>query len=95
MDAKLIIDDFYVTRTVGYGCWQKGHKLTKEINSYIDVLKSIQKEAISGGDVSEALKSYIDCVSSIKDELNDLGNLLERTTECFITDIDSADKYLF
>lgn len=95
MDANLVIDDFYVTRTVGYCYCGIGRNLNEELNRYIEVLQSIKNDAIKDGSVSEALNKYIDCVNLIKQELIEISKLLETTTEGFIVDIDEADQYLF
>lgn len=102
MDANLIINDDYIPR-VGRVRNSQGLTLdtnygdskTCVFNTYINILESIKSEAISQGDISQALDAYISCAKSIKGQLKSISIDLEKLCNNFIDEIDKADKDFF
>lgn len=65
------------------------------IVGYKQCLVNIADNAIVSGSVNEALRIYISYVCSLVDVASDLGNKYENMCRMFISDIESADDYLY
>lgn len=102
MDANLKVDDEYVQR-IGRIRNIQGLKLDVDygngkdciFNAYINILESIKSEAIIQGDIANALEAYISCAKSIKGQLKSISDDLKNLCNCFIEEIDVADKDIF
>ena len=94
MDANLIIDDEYV-HAVGDLCKTKGEELEKLLDSYVQILSEIENEAISKGEISNTLTIYKGYVKKLNDGLSFVSSNVNAVCSGFITDINTADDYLF
>lgn len=94
MDANLIIDDYYV-QEVGRLCYIRGQKLEEILDSYMSILTEIETEAITSGEISQAVTAFRECVAILNDRLSVISANVNTIAKSFIIDINNADNYLF
>lgn len=94
MDANLIIDDSYV-QEVGRLSSVRGRKLEEILDSYIGILTEIETEAISSGEISQAVSAFCECASLLNDRLLTISSNVDTVADSFIIDVNTADDYLF
>lgn len=94
MDPNLIIVDEYVQQ-IGRRCAQRGEALEGILADYLQLLREIKTEALVDGRTSNSLGVFIDCVSLLSDQLGILSDNADRACQTYISDINTADDYLF
>lgn len=94
MDANLIIDDNYV-QEVGRLSSVRGRKLEEILDSYVGILTEIETEAITSGEISQAVAAFRECVSMLNDRLSTISTNVDTVADSFIIDVNTADDYLF
>lgn len=94
MDANLVIDDNYV-REVGRLSSVRGRKLEEILDSYVGILTEIETEAITSGEISQAVRAFRECVAMLNDRLSAISTNVDTVADSFIIDVNTADDYLF
>ena len=94
MDANLIIDDNYI-QEVGRLSSIRGRKLEEILDSYVGILMEIETEAITSGEISQAVSAFRECVTMLNDRLSTISTNIDTVADSFIIDINTADDYLF
>ena len=94
MDANLIIDDSYV-QEVGQLSTVRGKKLEEILDSYVGILTEIETEAITSGEISQAISAFRECVALLNDRLFTISSNVDTVADSFIIDVNTADDYLF
>ena len=94
MDANLIIDDNYV-QEVGRLSSIRGRKLEEILDNYVGILTEIETEAITSGEISQALVSFRECVTMLNDRLSTISTNVNTVANSFIIDVNTEDDYLF
>lgn len=94
MDSNLVIDDDYV-KEVGNTSYVRGKKFEEILHSYVEILKEIENEAITSGDMFNALVEFRECVALLNDRITKISSNIDTLTEGFIIDVNEADDYLF
>lgn len=94
MDANLIIDDNYV-QEVGRLSSIRGRKLEEILDNYVGILTEIETEAITSGEISQALVSFHECVTMLNDRLSTISTNVNTVANSFIIDVNTEDDYLF
>ena len=94
MDPNLIIVDEYV-QSVGSNCVRRGQDLEQILATYLQILREIKEEALIDGRTSASLGVFIDCVNLISDQVSILSDNAQRACQNYISDINTADDYLF
>ncbi len=94
MDANLIIDDNYV-QEVGRLSSVRGRKLEEILDSYVEILTEIETEAITSGEISQAVTAFRECISMLNDRLSTISINVDTVADSFIIDVNTADDYLF
>lgn len=94
MDPNLIIDDEYITE-VGKACKARGKKMEEILDKYIEILDEIRVEAITKGNISEAINAYVGCAKLLNNQISEISSSVNLICKGFITDVNSADEYLF
>ncbi|MEE0931024.1 MAG: hypothetical protein UIM53_08490 [Acutalibacteraceae bacterium] len=94
MDANLIIDDNYV-QEVGRKSSERGKMLEEILDSYVTILSEIETEAITSGEISQAVAAFRECVALLNDRLTTISNNVDTVADSFIIDVNDADEYLF
>ena len=94
MDANLIVDDNYV-QEVGRFSSVRGRKLEEILDSYVKILSEIETDAISSGEISQAVAAFCECVPLLNDRLSAISTNVSTVADSFIIDVNTADDYLF
>lgn len=94
MDANLIIDDNYV-QEVGRLSSVRGKKLEEILDSYVRILSEIEMDAITSGEISQAIVAFRECVTLLNDRISTISTNVDTVAESFIIDVNIADDYLF
>ncbi len=94
MDINLVIDDDYVT-TVGVLCRKRGNELEDILDTYMLILKEIEEEALTAGEISTTLNEYRSCVELLNEQIASISKDIEKICKNFISAINVADDYLF
>lgn len=94
MDANLIIDDNYV-QEVGRLSSIRGRKLEEILDNYVGILTEIETEAITSGEISQAVVSFRECVTMLNDRLSTISTNVNTVANGFIIDVNTEDDYLF
>lgn len=69
--------------------------LDSAIEKYDVCLKNVMDKGIMSGDVHEALRAYIVYVERLKGVSKNLGDNFKKMTDNYLSEIDSADRYLY
>lgn len=91
---QLIIDDDYC-RAMGDYFTKQGEHMDKVIAEYVSILQDIKKNAITSGDVSDALGTYISYAQKLNKQVGNISTVAKSHIENFLTRVDDADQYLF
>ena len=94
MDANLIIDDGYVS-DVGRMANIRGIALEEVFDSYLTILTQMESSAVVGGEIASALTAYRESVQKMNDQITTLSADMKNVCDCFLTDFNTADEYLF
>lgn len=93
--SDLVIDDEYISSLGSFYTSMGDNIIDEMINSYIEKMQEIKDKAIMEGDIAESLQAFLEYAQSLKDIAGEIGTELKDLMECFITDIDQADEFLF
>ena len=88
------IDDNYI-QEVGRLSSIRGRKLEEILDSYVGILMEIETEAITSGEISQAVSAFRECVTMLNDRLSTISTNIDTVADSFIIDINTADDYLF
>lgn len=92
--TDLVVDDEFIAGASG-----EIRALCEEIEDvllqYRRILLKIKDEAISLGETHEAVEAFYEMAQTLKSKFDDLGGCSDVTLDCFVSEIDSADKYIY
>lgn len=94
MDPNLIIDDGYIGTAGDYSAL-RGRNLEEIFDSFIVILEEIKTEAITSGEINNALEQYIQVVKMLDNHISDISSGVNTRCDSFLTAINEADSYLF
>lgn len=69
--------------------------LEEEIGTYIKILNQVTTEAAKAGHTTTRYQEYAEIISGLQGQLSRLGTMLNTTANNFVSDIDTADSYLY
>lgn len=69
--------------------------LDKEVGVYINILNRVTTEAAKAGHTTTRYEEYSGLVSGLKGQLGRLGDMLNATSNEYVSAIDKADSYLY
>ncbi|WP_075718708.1 hypothetical protein [Roseburia sp. 499] len=93
-EKDLIIDDEYCT-TMGNYFETQGQILNTMVKDYIAALEKVRKNAIKSGEVAKALDVYITYAKKLDGQMEEISVIAKKQVSDFLTQVDSADEYLF
>lgn len=94
MDPNLIIDDEYVY-AVGSACARRGEALEAILDSYVQLLTQARSDALISGEIADALGVFIECVTMLNDQITTISDNINKITQAYVQEINTADSYLF
>lgn len=93
-EKDLIIDDDYCT-SMGNYFYLQGQMLNTMIKAYIATLEKVRSNAIKEGEVADALDAYLVYVKKLDGQIKEISVIAKNQVSDFLTQVDSADEYLF
>lgn len=93
-NGNLMVDDEYC-QNMGNYLQKKGCELDRIVTEYINILQEINNTAIMNGETAEVLSQYIECCRKLEGKITYLSNVANQTVTQFLSDVDTADDYLF
>ncbi|MDD6795979.1 MAG: hypothetical protein PUE01_11325 [Clostridiaceae bacterium] len=94
IDDNLIVnDDDFSSMAEHYN--DIADKFTGYLNTYSDSLQKILSEGIKAGKVHNNLQSFSAEVNNLKDQINSLATDASSAVTDFLSEIDTADSYLY
>lgn len=91
---ELVVGDEYCAEISQY-LVEQGRRLEQLISSYIQILNTARENAITGGEVADALSRYIEYVNRLSNRFGIVSPELKTQVSNFLEAIDEADRYLF
>lgn len=91
---RLVVEEEFVDE-LSYSIKNYCDAMDSNIFEYIKILKKLCSKAIVSGETADAISEFTGCAEEIKGIFASIGNCFEVTMDCFLDDIDSADKYLY
>ena len=91
---ELIIDDEYC-RSMGKYFETQGQKIDQIVSQYVSILQELRSKAIVSGELANALSAYISYASKLNKQIGNLSTTAKKQVDAFLSNVDSADQYLF
>lgn len=91
---ELIVDDDYC-KSMGEYFTRQGEQLDEIISEYISILNTVKSNAITSGQVSNALGTYISYVEKLNKQIGNISVSAKSSIANFLSQVDAADQYLF
>lgn len=93
-ENNLIIDDEYCSQ-MGKYFQQQGIKFDKLIENYVSALELLRTTGAKEGEFAKALDTYISYAGKLKEQIGNISDLTKKQIDDFLTQVDSADQYIF
>lgn len=93
-EKDLIVDDEYCT-SMGNYFYAQGQTLNTMVKDYINALEKVRRNAIKAGEAAEALDAYIAYAKKLDGQIEEISAIAKKQAADFLTQVDSADEYLF
>ncbi len=93
VDYRLIISDEYV-RACGEYIENQGKRFDQFFSDYLSILQELLDSGFSQGQIYYGLNIFVECAEEIKGIVSDTSDMINNTTDCFISDIDEADWFI-
>lgn len=90
----LIVHDNNVI-SLGEEYVSRGEAFEAVLDKYINILQSILDEGIKDGKVHDNLAVFLNNVRALKSEAINIAKSAKESNHKFLTDMDSADSYLY
>lgn len=68
---------------------------TNKLKEYINIVDSLASNGIPSGVVHDNIEIYIESAKKLEDEILDLKDIIIKSNNTLIEDLDNADDYLF
>lgn len=88
-----VVDDAHTA--MGTTLQEMCNQLDTAITEYTRILTQITEEAAKSGRTTVRYQAYASVISGLSGEFTRLGNTLNSTTSKFVSEIDTADRYLY
>lgn len=66
-----------------------------KLKEYINIVGSLASNGIPSGAVHDNIEIYIESAKKLEDEILDLRDIIIKSNNALIEDLDNADDYLF
>lgn len=94
IEYDLIVNDENC-EAIGKEYIRRAENFENMLSQYETILTKLLSDGIKSGRVHENLKLYSEAVATLKEEVNELATKAQSCNTGFITDMDTADSYLY
>lgn len=88
-----VVDDAHTA--MGETLQEMCNKVDEAIGEYTSILNQVTTEAAKAGITTARYEGYASVISGLKGQFVRLGDTLDSTATNFVSEIDSADGYLY
>ena len=88
-----VVDDAHTA--MGQTLQEMCSQIVAAITEYTSILSQVTTEAAKRGHTTERYQEYASVISGLKGEFTRLGNTLSSVATEFVSEIDTADRYLY
>lgn len=93
-DENLIVHDEFISES-GSNCNTQGTSLEDIVARYMDILSGIHSEAITEGAIADSVAAFISAAQKLGTQLSEVSALVNTDLGTYVSDVDTADSYVF
>lgn len=93
-DEKLIVHDEFINESAN-NCNNQGTSLESIVSKYITILTGIHNEAITEGAIADSILAFISAAQKLGTQLSETSAYINTDLTTYVSDIDTADSYVF